>query len=236
MLYSSGAGGLTTFPDGVPAMVELLRVLINILDPNDKLHTDSTRLVAMRVLVNFFEVGGARIAAFPSLASLISDHGCKYLFQLARSESPSVLQLALRTISTIFEVMREQLKLQQELFFTFTMDRLASQAPHGISTPRPGFASPRPQQGVSSAASIDRASGAESPAPSRPQVAPARGETKELMLDILSQLCNYPSFMVDLFTNYDCDINCENLFSRLIEFATTVRREFDMSVHAQRRT
>jgi brefeldin A-resistance guanine nucleotide exchange factor 1 len=213
-------------------MVELLRVLINILDPNEKLHTDSTRLVAMRVLVNTFEVGGERIGAFPSLAALVSDHGCKYLFQLARSDNPSVLQLALRSISTIFEVMRAQLKLQQELFFTFTIDRLAAQAQNALATPRPGAMSPQPPQGIAQGPRGERAAGTESPVPSKPHVLPARGETKELLLDILSQLCNYPSFMVDLFTNYDCDINCENLFSRLIEFATTVRVVHDCGKHA----
>ena len=29
--------------------------------------------------------------------------------------------------------------------------------------------------------------------------------------------------MVDLYTNYDCDPNCENLFERLIDFLTKVR-------------
>jgi golgi-specific brefeldin A-resistance guanine nucleotide exchange factor 1 len=214
-------------------MVELLRVLINILDPNDKLHTDSTRLVAMRVLINAFEVAGTRIGLFSSLSALISDHGCKFLFQLARSDNPSVLQLALRTISTVFEIMLPQLKLQQELFFTFTIDRLAAQAPGVPATPRPAIMSPRPPQGASPAASVEKLPRSESPAPSKPSVLPARGETKELLLDILSQLCNYPSFMVDLFTNYDCDINCEDLFNHLINFVTTVSECAPMQTRAE---
>lgn len=128
--------------------MELLRVLINILDPNDKLHTDSTRLVSMRILNTAFEVSGSRIGDFPSLSALITDHGCKFLFQLARSDNPSVLQLALRTISTIFETMREQLKLQQELFLAFTIDRLAppiiSRVPGTPSALRVAPGTPRP--------------------------------------------------------------------------------------------
>jgi brefeldin A-resistance guanine nucleotide exchange factor 1 len=222
-------------------MVELLRVLINILDPNDKLHTDSTRLVAMRVLINVFEVSGSLLGQFPSLSGLVSDHGCKFLFQLARSDNPSVLQLALRTITTIFEVLREQLKLQQELFITFTIDRLAAPLP-GVGsvtvvpgTPRPGSVmSPRPGRESlgSSTGGMEKSPRVDSPAPgaatpttsaTKAHIMPARGETRELLLDILSQLANYPSFMVDLYINYDCDINCENLFHRLIDYATTVR-------------
>jgi brefeldin A-resistance guanine nucleotide exchange factor 1 len=58
--------------------------------------------------------------------------------------------------------------------------------------------------------------------PSRPLVPTARGETRDLILETLSHISCHPSFMVDLFTNYDCDTNCDNLFERLIEFLTKV--------------
>lgn len=215
--------------DGLPAVVELLRVLVNILDPNDKLHTDSTRLVSMRILNSALEVCGSRIGDFSSLASLVSDHGCKFLFQLARSDNPSVAQLALRTIATIFETMRKQLKLQQELFLAFTIDRLA--VPQSL--PAPSFA-----LGVRGGRSASRAplnasprvgfgdgkfpSAPESPAPIKATVLPAKGETRELLLDTLTQLSSHPSFMVDLYMNYDCDINCEDLYGRLVEFLSQV--------------
>lgn len=221
--------------DGLPAMVELLRVLINILDPSDKLHTDLTRMVALRLLIAFFEVSGSHLSQFPSLATLICDHGCRFLFQLARSENPSLLQLALRTIATAFEIMRGSLKLQQELFFTFAIDRLSGPPPSQGAIPaavRPGgnIALARPPRGQSpvprrnaGSPALDARAPPDSPAPQhRAQVLPARGEVKELLLDVLSQLSNYPSFMVDLYVNYDCDINCENLFDRLIDYATTV--------------
>jgi golgi-specific brefeldin A-resistance guanine nucleotide exchange factor 1 len=206
-------------------MVELIRVLVNILDPNEKVHTDSTRLVSMRTLNSAFEVSGGRLGNFESLSSIILDHGCKYLFQLARSDNPSVLQLALRTICTIFETMREHLKFQQELFLAFTIDRLTPPTP--ISLPRSGLLSPRPGTPASFSAPVVAPESktpltSDSPAPSKPNILPARGETRELLLDTLTQLSNHPSFMVDLYTNYDCDINSENLFSRLIEFLTQV--------------
>lgn len=148
------------------------------------------------------------------------DPGCKFLFQLARSENTAVLHAALRTISTIFETMRPHLKLQQELFLAFTIDRLA---PPVVATPnisKKGAFSPRPGTPASDAGLEP---GSESPAPPRhPKVSPARGETRALILETLSHISRHPSFMVDVYTNYDCDINCENLFERLIDFLTKV--------------
>ena len=205
-------------------MLELLRVLINILDPTDQAHTDSTRLTALRILNVAFEVAGSRICDFPSLSALVFDHGCKYLFQLARSDNPPVLQTTLRTISTMFETMRRELKLQQELFLAFTVDRLAppqktqSQLARPGAAPRPGTPIPgTPRLGPTIEAELDRA-----PSAPRILVAPARGDTRELLLETLGLISRHPSFMVDLYTNYDCDMNCENMFERLIDFATKV--------------
>lgn len=206
-------------------------MLINILDPNDQVHTDSTRLTALGILNAAFEVSGTRICEYPSLEALVLDPGCKFLFQLARSDNTAVLHLALRTVSTVFETMRTHLKLQQELFLAFTIDRLA---PPVVATPnlnKKGQFSPRPGTPGSSTPTLvsdaDPEAGRESPAPSRhPKVAPARGETRDLILETLSQISRHPSFMVDLYTNYDCDINCENLFERLIDFLTKVSHPF----------
>ncbi|KAI0080604.1 Sec7-domain-containing protein [Panus rudis PR-1116 ss-1] len=210
-------------PYGLPSILELLRVLINILDPTDQAHTDSTRLTALRVLNVAFEVSGSRIMQFPSLSALILDHGCKYLFQLARSDSPAVLQTTLRTISTMFETMRPKLKMQQELFLTFVIDRLAV-PPSAMKQPSIGLgmrgASPRP--GTPSLGTPQLGISDPEKAPSTPRllVAPARGDTRELLLETLSIISRHPSFMVDLYINYDCDINCENMFEKVIDFAT----------------
>ena len=191
--------------DGLPSILELLRVLVNILDPNDRLHTDSTRLTALRILDTAFEVAGSYIANYPSLVTLIQDHGCKYLFQLARSDNPNVLYMSLRVISAMFETMRRELKLQQELFLTFTIDRLAPPqnavkthlTKSGVS-PRPSTPVPgSPRLGsVSVEPELEKA-------PSTPRflVAPARGDTRELLLETLALISRHPSFMVDLYTN-----------------------------------
>ncbi|KAI9064275.1 Sec7-domain-containing protein [Trametes sanguinea] len=212
---------------GLPSILELLRVLINILDPNDKAHTDSTRLTALRTLNVAIEVAGRRICDYPSLSALILDHGCKYLFQLARSDHPVILQTALRTIATMFETMRPKLKLQQELFLAFTIDRLAPpSAPSAKNMPLAQRAltnSPRPSGSVPPTPNLGPTPpelDSEKP-PSTPRllVPPARGDTRELLLETLCQISRHASFMVDLYVNYDCDMNCENMFERFIEFS-----------------
>ena len=204
--------------DGLASIVELLRVVINVLDPNDRLHTDSIRLTVLRILNVAFEASGTRLCAYPSLVALIVDQGCKFLFQLARSDNFGVLQAALRTIATMFEIMRPKLKLQQELFLAFTIDRLAPPAP-AKSQAAAGRPSPRPPTPIPShlEQNIEQA-----PPTPRLLVAPAKGDTRELLLETLCLVSRHPSFMVDLYVNYDCDMNCENLFERIIEFATKV--------------
>ncbi|KAI0256486.1 Sec7-domain-containing protein [Lactifluus subvellereus] len=204
-------------------------VLVNILDPHDRIHTDSTRLLALGVLNMSFEVCGPRLGDFPTLRTMILDHGCKYLFQLAQSENSSVFQLTLRTISIMMNTMRKHLKLQQELFLAYTLDRLAPPVtgkPSRLGTPvqRSGLLSPRTGTPRAQSPNLELLDDADvekgSPTPNRPLVIPARGSTRDLLLEVLSQMSNHPSFLVELFGNYDCDINAENLFDRVIDLLT----------------
>lgn len=212
---------------GLPSIVELLRVLVNILDPHDRIHTDSTRLLALGVLNTSFEVSGSRLGDFPTLRAMILDHGCKYLFQLAQSDNSSVFQLTLRTISTMMNAMRKYLKLQQELFLAYTLDRLAPPVTGkpsrlGTPVPRSGFFSPRPGTPRSHSPSLELVAETEtdSPTPNRPSVVPARGGARDLLLETFSQISSHPGYLVELFSNYDCDINAENLFDRVLELLT----------------
>lgn len=135
--------------------------------------------------------------------------------------------MALRTISTMMNTMRKYLKLQQELLLSFTIDRLAPPVPDRLASrykapARKGSgrlsntASPK----LEPAPDNDLEKG--SPLPNKPHALPAKGETRDVLLEMLSQISRDPSFMVDLFTNYDCDINSENLFERLVELLTKV--------------
>jgi brefeldin A-resistance guanine nucleotide exchange factor 1 len=219
--------------DGLLSIVKLLRVLVNILDPHGRVYIDSTRLLALCVLNTSFEVSDSRLGDFPTLRDMILDHGCKYLFQLARSDDPSVFQLTHRTISTMMNALRKHLKLQQELFVIYTLDRLAppvSKKPSHLGTsvtvPKSGFFSHRP-----------RTSGPHSPSPqpvdetkvergnttqNKPPIMLVCDGARDLSLETLSQISSHPGYLVELFSNYDCDIHAENLFDKVLGLLTKV--------------
>ncbi|KAF8329795.1 uncharacterized protein EI90DRAFT_3062037 [Cantharellus anzutake] len=235
---------ISSAPYGLLSIRELLRVVVNLLDPTNPLHTDSIRLTALGILNSSLEVSSTYLASFPSLSSILIDKGCKFLFQLAGSENLQILYLSLRVITILFQEdsLLKQLKLQQELFLSFTLDRLAppvipngpqvhlsvggrghmSNASRSSLSSRHGVASPEPNDGDSS---ID-----EIPAPlPRLRVQPARGETRELLLEALANMSRQPSFFANLWVNYDCDKNCEDLFERLINYLT----KYPINVEAQ---
>ena len=72
--------------------------------------------MAMRIIDVAFEVAGSSITKHPSLAALAHDDLCRYLFQLVRSDTMTILQESLRVTGTLLATSRSGLKLQQELF------------------------------------------------------------------------------------------------------------------------
>ena len=47
-------------------------------------------------------------------------------------------------------------------------------------------------------------------------------ESRDLMLEYLAQYACAPDFMTNLWVNYDCNVDCEDLFERLIKFFSRV--------------
>ncbi|GAA6008572.1 Sec7 domain-containing protein [Rhodotorula paludigena] len=226
-------------PFGLASIQELLRVLISLLNPHDQQHTDTMRLMALGLLNIAFEVGGRSIGRFPVLRMMVADHLCKHLFQLARSDHPQLLSTSLRVITNIFDTMRPHLKLQQELFLSFLLDRLILP---NTSAPAVGARKADVESQLdlstwahdsvppSAAASSSAAGGQAGDArPSTPLSASARersestrggpsAESRELMLEILGHFARGKYSMVDLWVNYDCNVEGEDLFERLVKF------------------
>ncbi|CAK0845343.1 unnamed protein product [Prorocentrum cordatum] len=46
-------------------------------------------------------------------------------------------------------------------------------------------------------------------------------EQREIALESLLEFCREPELMLELFTNYDCDVRCTNLFETLVKFLVT---------------
>ncbi|OXG34789.1 Sec7 domain-containing protein [Cryptococcus neoformans Bt120] len=217
-------------PYGLPTILELLRVLIALLDPNDQAHTDSMRFSALAILNTALEVGGLGLGNWPELREGVTDEGCKYLFQLTRADSPSLLAQSLRTTSTLFSTLLPHLKPQLELFLSYLIDRLTPSNPAPLppqflnlrSDSRPSTPSVKADgrgTPVTDASTIESSSPASTPKPVS-LLPPVPNETRELMLDSLTQVALRPSFMVDCWVNFDCSTDSEDLFERLIAFLT----------------
>jgi brefeldin A-resistance guanine nucleotide exchange factor 1 len=225
-------------PFSVPAIKEVLRVLISLLDPQSPTHTDSMRLLGLNLLTAALETSGAQISRFPSLKAQLQDTGCKYLLQLARSESFAIANYAIRGVCTLFEAMASDLKLQYELLLTFFIERLAPTFPLSQEPWNEGLhaiASAVPSR-LTSSADAGRSSPDAPPPPPPPPMpkssdkAPASGDTRDLMLEALALLMGAykpsPSLeggreedpLLALFLNFDCDVDCEDLCSQMIQF------------------
>ncbi|GBB94028.1 hypothetical protein RclHR1_02280001 [Rhizophagus clarus] len=203
-------------PFGLPSIRELLRVLISLLNPHDHQHTDTMRLMALSILNVAFEVGGRTIGRFETLRNFAVDDLCKYLFQLVRTDNMTLLTLTLRVISTVFGTLRPYLKLQQELYLSFLIERLTPPANSLISAFNAEF---------SNESGFGDSSGISTPNSSRDRNLRSSGDTifaigevRELLVESLGHFTRDSSFMVDLWVNYDCNIDCVDLFEEIIKF------------------
>ncbi|PWN27914.1 hypothetical protein BDZ90DRAFT_231692 [Jaminaea rosea] len=192
-------------PFSLPAIKEVLRVIISLLDPHVTSHTDSMRLLGLNLLTAAFETSSAHIARFPSLRALIQDTACKYLLQLARSESFAISSYAIRCICTMFEGMKSDLKLQYELLLTFFIDQPWNES--RVATAVPGRdSSDSSRRGSSSDGTAPPPAPPPPPMPRSSDKAPAQGDALALLLGVykpMGAMSDDP--LLELFLNFDCD-------------------------------
>ena len=218
-------------PYSLPSIRELLRVLVELLDPDDKTHTDTMRVMAMRIIDVAFEVAGPSIAKHPSLADLARDNLCRYLFQLVRSDTMTILQESLRVIGTLLATTRGVLKLQQELFLAYLITCLHPQ----IEIPREPGVNPLLYEGVPQAPKVSKpppsqnGSGRSTPVPVKERQklglegGSRRPDAREAMVECVGALSRIPSFMVELYVNYDCDVDRSDLCEDIVGLLSRVR-------------
>lgn len=228
-------------PFSLPAIKEVLRVIISLLDPHVASNTDSMRLLGLNLLTAAFETSSVHISKFPSLRALFQDTACKHLLQLARSESFAISSYAIRCICTMFEGMKSDLKLQYELLLTFFIDRLSptfpmSQEPWNDSRPATAVPGRLTGGGRDSSDSSRRTGSSDGatppPAPPPPPMprssdkAPAQGDVRDLTLEALALVLGAykptdaasDDPLLELFVNFDCDVDCEDLYSKAVAF------------------
>ena len=214
-------------PYSLPSIRELFRVLVNLLEPHDRQHTDAMRIMALRIIDVALEVAGPSIAKHPSLASLAKDSLCKNLFQLVRSDNMNLLNESLRVAGTLLATCRSVLKLQQELFLSYLVACLHPR----IEIPRENGIDPSLYDGVPQAPKLVKqpasstSSGRSTPVPVKDRQklglegGSRKPDAREAMVESIGALVRIPSFLVELFINYDCEVDrgdlCEDLIGLL---------------------
>lgn len=211
-------------PYSLPSIRELFRVLVDLLQPHNRQHGDTLRIMALRIIDVALEVAGPSLAKHPSLATLAKDDLCRYLFQLVRSENLGLLNESLRVAGTLLATCREVLKLQQELFLSYLIaclhprveiddelgidpalyegvpktpklvKRDASQASSGRSTPVP----------IKERQKLGMEGGSRKP------------DSREAMVESVGALSRIPSYLVELYINYDCEVDRSDLCEEFI--------------------
>ncbi|KAJ5250545.1 hypothetical protein N7489_000955 [Penicillium chrysogenum] len=214
-------------PYSLPSIKELFRVLIDLLDPHNRQHTDAMRVMALRIIDVALEVAGPSIARHPSLAALAKDDLCRYLFQLVRSEHIAILTGSLRVAGTLLSTCRPVLKLQQELYISYLVACLHPR----VEIPREPGINPLLYEGIPQSPKLVKQpasqanSGRSTPVPVKDRQklglegGARRPEAREAMVESIGMLSRIPSFMVELFVNYDCDVDradlCEDMIGLL---------------------
>lgn len=213
-------------PYSLPSMRELLRVLVEILDPYNKTHTDTMRIMALRIIDVAFEVAGPSIAKHPSLAGLAKDDLCRHLFQLVRSDTMTILQESLRVAGTVLATTRGMLKLQQELYLSYLVACLHPR----IEIPKEPGIDPVLYEGVPTAPTLIKPSrstdisGRATPVGVKERQklglegGSRRPDAREAMVENIAALVRIPTFMTELYVNYDCDVDRNDLCEDIVGF------------------
>jgi golgi-specific brefeldin A-resistance guanine nucleotide exchange factor 1 len=211
-------------PYSLPSIKELFRALVDLLDPHNRKHTDTMRYMALRVIDVIFEVAGPSVADQPTLAKLAKDDLCRYLLQLVRSENMFLLNGSLRVAGTLLATCRKVLKLQQEMFLSYLIGCLHSR----VDIPTEPGIDPTLYEGIPHAPKLVK------PAPSQPSSGRStpvpvkdrrtlgleggtrKPEAREAMVESIGNLIRIPSYMVELFVNYDCEVDREDLCEDMV--------------------
>ncbi|KAL6719100.1 GDP/GTP exchange factor for ARF [Lecanora helva] len=218
-------GGLIDIkPYSLQSIRELFRVLVDLLQPHNRQHGDTLRIMALRIIDVALEVAGPSIAKHPSLATLAKDDLCRYLFQLVRSENMGLLNESLRVAGTLLTTCREKLKLQQELFLSYIVaclhPRVDIDDELGID-PVLYQGVPKTPKLVKPTASQTN-SGRTTPVPikERQKLGMEGGsrkpDSREAMVETIGALARIPSYLVELYVNYDCEVDRSDLCEDLI--------------------
>lgn len=172
---------------------EFFTILISMIAPNNQYqHMESTRVFALLLINIAIEVAGSEIPKHPSLMGLVADPVSKDVLQIITvTDSPPLLQAALRLFSTMAILLGKHIKSQIELTFNLLF--------HSILPP--DTSKDNTIKGNKMAISTRIAA------------------SKEAIVESLSLLwIRSPQFFSLLFVDYDCDFERFNMASDFVDF------------------
>lgn len=213
-------------PYSLPSVRELFRVLVSFLDPSNRSHTDTMRVMAMRIIHVALEVSGPFIARHPALATIAEDRLCCYLFQLVRSDNMALLEESLNVTGTLLATCRGVLKLQQELYLSYLVACLHPT----VEIPREPGIDPSLYSGIPQTPKLVKPpstpnqsnSGRATPVPVKDRQklglegGTRKPDARQAMVEGIGVLSRMPNFIVELFINYDCDADRSDLCEDMI--------------------
>ncbi|KTW27312.1 hypothetical protein T552_02294 [Pneumocystis carinii B80] len=206
-------------PYGIISIKKVFYTLILLLEPHDRQHTDTVHIIALRMINTAIEVSGPVIEHHPDLCRLITDDLCKYLFQLIQSDNLSIIFHSFQIISLLLHTIRPFLKFQQEVFLKYAMSCFSNH--NDIKYPSVGHILYQEMLDVPKHRHF--ISGKDISILTKEQRKLGNEESREvniqeIIMECILGLIRIPSFINDLFVNYDCEINMCNLCEDLIDF------------------
>lgn len=180
-------------PGGTTMLLgQIMHSLSENIDPKNKPSVDNVKFFLS--LINIaLEAGGPSLGAMDYAVEVLRGDVCRHLLILSQSEDLAVFSLALRVVFNLFVSIKDHMKVQLEVFLTSVHLRILN---------------------------ISAASSSVSVIANKGQAgstgANGSGAREELALESLLEFCREPSLMHDIYTNYDCDMQCTNLFDSIV--------------------
>ena len=193
--------------------------LCNEIDPNSKsFHIENTKYFLSLINISL-EAGGPSLGEMESLVKVLRGDVCRHLLNCSQSDDLGILSLSLRVVFNLFVSIKNHMKVQLEVFLTSVHLRILK-----LPTSTHGHTNNSSSSSSSTLSSSSASLSSSSSLPSQTLIS-AR---EELVLESLLEFCREPSLMEDIYTNYDCDVQCTNLFDSII---STLCHRANPSIH-----
>ena len=171
---------------------KIMTVLSGLMYPDGNSSDVDRTCFALQLVNVALEAGGIALGAMAPLVDVLRGDVCRHLLRASQSEDLAIFSVALRVVFNLFVSIKDHMKTQLEVFLTSVHLRLlAVEARKANKT----F--------------------------SDETKAELHAARQELALESLLEFCREPGLMHDLYTNYDCDVQCTNLFDAIIKVLCT---------------